>query len=47
MHELGTNTFALLAPQSADEIKALVAGLAKSGQRAAGCRHYRGDLGVE
>ncbi len=30
MHELGTNTFGFVSAQSADEIKALVAGLAKS-----------------
>ncbi len=30
VHELGTNTFGFVSAQSADEIKALVAGLAKS-----------------
>ncbi|EHW7082004.1 type V toxin-antitoxin system endoribonuclease antitoxin GhoS [Salmonella enterica] len=30
VHELGTNTFGFISTQSADEIKALVAGLAKS-----------------
>ncbi|MDI4746097.1 DUF3156 family protein, partial [Salmonella enterica subsp. enterica serovar Kentucky] len=29
VHELGTNTFGFVSAQSADEIKALVAGLAK------------------
>ncbi|EAA8368105.1 type V toxin-antitoxin system endoribonuclease antitoxin GhoS [Salmonella enterica] len=30
VHELGTNTFGFISSQSADEIKALVTGLAKS-----------------
>lgn len=30
VHELGTNTFGLITTQSADEVKALVAGLAQS-----------------
>lgn len=30
VHELGTNTFGLLSPQSADEVQALCAGLAET-----------------
>ena len=30
VHELGTNTFGLISAQSADEVKALSAGLAKT-----------------
>lgn len=30
VHELGTNTFALISAQSKDEVKAMVAGLAQS-----------------